>query len=262
MSASGTNPQNLKNRLADLVLQKQISNVIADHKNSVLRKTLTIMILGLGLCGVLGVILVMSSYSGRLRSEEIHSQMAQAQVPPANQNFQPQGGATGFNPQSMNKGNSLGFAGAPAATNETGILAEPTGLQKTDFMYDPTGLRDPFKPFFSNKLPSPSMIAPIPGAAVAQPGVIKPPVEVIPENPLEAFDLAQLKVVAIILSSKNSKVVIKDPTGKLHYLKTNSRMGRSQGQISEIKEGGIVVVERFMEGAGAAVNKTFIPVSK
>ena len=227
-----------------------------------------VLLVCLGLIGGIGIVLLASSFSARGLSQEQENLSPQNQpVAPINTNMPAGAGssaAEGFAPK-VNRPGAIGQPGAGAAgqvTNMSAVGTEPSGLQRTDFIYDPTGLRDPFKPFFANKF---AMVPTTPSNSMpTNTGVgkiLKPAVEVL-SDPLESFDLAQLKVVAIIWSAKNSRVVIKDPTGKLHHLKTNAKLGRSQGVISEIKEGGIVVVERFMEGAGAAVNKTFIPVSK
>ena len=234
-----------------------------------------VLLVCLGLIGGVGIVLLASSFSARGLSQEqenlspqnqpgLDSHMsANPKTPPPNMPVGVGLGAEGFAP----KVNRLGvdvLPGAPqtGAVSSSGVGVEPLGLQRTDFIYDPTGLRDPFRPFFANKF---AMVPTTPSNSMptntGAGKILKPAVEVL-SDPLESFDLAQLKVVAIIWSAKNSRVVIKDPTGKLHHLKTNAKLGRSQGVISEIKEGGIVVVERFMEGAGAAVNKTFIPVSK
>lgn len=225
-----------------------------------------VLLVCLGIIGGIGIVLLASSFSARGLSQEQENLSPQNQpVSPMNMNPNMPAGvgssaAEGFAPK-VNRPGVTGQLGA-GVVNSSGVGVEPLGLQRTDFIYDPTGLRDPFRPFFANKFamvpttPSNSMPTNEGGGKV-----LKPAVEVL-SDPLEFFDLAQLKVVAIIWSAKNSRVVIKDPTGKLHHLKTNAKLGRSQGVISEIKEGGIVVVERFMEGAGAAVNKTFIPVSK
>lgn len=125
---------------------------------------------------------------------------------------------------------------------------EPGATAPTDaFVYDPTGKRDPFEPD-------------LPREAIQQPKVIQEtpvtqeetaeqqtPKQTRPLEPLEAYDLSQLKVSAIIWDTKNPRAMITDPQRGTHYVKLKTRIGRHNGFIAAIREGEIVVVEYGQE---------------
>ncbi|MBT4761246.1 MAG: hypothetical protein HOO06_06060 [Bdellovibrionaceae bacterium] len=91
------------------------------------------------------------------------------------------------------------------------------------YNYDPTGRRNPFQRIDN---------------IVAEAGNSQRPL-----LPLENFELSQLKLLGIIKSKGFSRIMIKDPTGKVHVLTKDQRIGRNQGYIADIRESEIVVVE-------------------
>lgn len=120
------------------------------------------------------------------------------------------------------------------------------------FIYDPTGKRDPFDP----NLGGPTEAAPAP--TIEEPEM---PTETIvrrdrPLDPLEAYDLAQIKVEAVIWDTKSPRAMLRDPQGGVHYVKIKSRIGKKDGFVVAIREGEVVVVEYAPDSNGQFI-KTF-----
>lgn len=90
--------------------------------------------------------------------------------------------------------------------------------------YDPRGRRDPF----------------------GQPSVERKLVQGNPHGPLlplQNFDLNQLRLTGIIWDVKAPKAILKDPTGNIHVVGPNAKIGPRNGYVATIREGEIVVIE-------------------
>lgn len=129
---------------------------------------------------------------------------------------------------------------AQGAPVDASILS-PAGSTDT-YTYDPTGKRDPFRPEDEKEVLSDDSTG----------GVVKHsqgPAPLAPRElePLEAFDLTQLKVSAIIWDVKNPRALVRDPNGGTHTLRIKTRLGRRNGFVVAIREGEIVVVEYDVE---------------
>lgn len=74
------------------------------------------------------------------------------------------------------------------------------------YTYDPTGRRDPFRPFGQSQImaPVPAPI-PIPAQQSGVPSVLQPPTPLAQAEPLQQYDLAQLKVVGIVWEVRGPK---------------------------------------------------------
>ncbi|MFZ4403706.1 MAG: pilus assembly protein PilP [Pseudobdellovibrionaceae bacterium] len=121
------------------------------------------------------------------------------------------------------------FDGATAVPESN---AKP--LQMGDFVYDPTGKRDPFKPYRS------LMKADIKD---------NKPVEIT--DPLQRWDIDKFKVVAVLWNVTNPRAMIRDPDGRLFSIAKNTRVGRNNGYVSQIREGEILIVESIIGEEGA-----------
>jgi type IV pilus assembly protein PilO len=99
--------------------------------------------------------------------------------------------------------------------------------------YDPQGRRDPMDPLVKETPPpaAPRRVERIPGAA---------------REPLGHFDLAALKLVAIVRGGFGSKALVKAPDGKGHYVTVGTRMGRHGGRVSEIRDQALVIEEIYV----------------
>lgn len=103
----------------------------------------------------------------------------------------------------------------------------PPGFQNAEgYNYDPTGKRDPFKPFGQSQATQ----APDPSSKR-------------PTEPLEMYDVAQFKLVGVIWNVRAPKAMVRDPSGKLHMVKKETKIGRNNGFVAAIREGEIIVVE-------------------
>lgn len=109
------------------------------------------------------------------------------------------------------------------------------------YIYDPSGKRDPFRP-----LPA------IRGMTLGGQ----------PVEPLEKFDLEQLKLVGILWDTKKPKAMVKDPTGKVHMVYPNTKMGKRNGYIRLIREGEVVVIESIVDEDKTVKNAKVLVLKK
>ncbi len=74
---------------------------------------------------------------------------------------------------------------------------------------------------------------------------IGPSEEKIPTNPLEKFDIHELKVKAIVYDPRNPMAVIEDPEGQTYIVKRGMKIGRADGTITRISRDKIYVLEKY-----------------
>ncbi len=121
-----------------------------------------------------------------------------------------------------------------APTNLMDAAADPNLRLSPDggFYYEPEGKRDPFRSFFVEEIPT------TPGGVAA------------PVDSLQAYDLSQLKVVAILWNVGDPKALIRSPSGKLFMVRSleKSKIGRNKGYVASIREGEVVVFELSQDG--------------
>ncbi|WP_171818330.1 pilus assembly protein PilP [Pyxidicoccus fallax] len=95
------------------------------------------------------------------------------------------------------------------------------------YTYNPVGKRDPFR------------------SPVDELGPVNPnPVSACNE-PLCAFDLDQLKLVAVVTGDANPVAMVEDPAGRGHIVRRNTRMGRQGGKVTQILRDSVTVTEVF-----------------
>ena len=111
---------------------------------------------------------------------------------------------------------------------DVGPVAVSAGLG-----YDPQGRRDPMEPLVKE--------APPPAA----PRRVGRELTTVRE-PLERFDLATLKLVAIVRGGFGSKALVKAPDGKGYYVTVGTRMGVHGGRVSEIRDQALVIEELYV----------------
>lgn len=63
------------------------------------------------------------------------------------------------------------------------------------------------------------------------------------DDPLRSASLEDYKLAGLVWKTKVPKAIIKDTEGKTHILKTGDYLGDKQGQIIQIREGEVVVLE-------------------
>lgn len=63
--------------------------------------------------------------------------------------------------------------------------------------------------------------------------------------PLERWSLDELTLLGVVWGVDNPKAMIQDPSGKVHIVKKNAKIGLNGGYIAVVREGEIVIVESF-----------------
>ncbi len=112
---------------------------------------------------------------------------------------------------------------AAAAATET---KEAPVVSSVNYSYNPVGKRDPFRS----------------------------PIEELTHThndsqvqscnePLCAWDLDQLKLVAVVTGDANPLAMVEDPLGRGHIVRRNARMGRQGGRVTQILRDSVTVTE-------------------
>jgi type IV pilus assembly protein PilP len=101
------------------------------------------------------------------------------------------------------------------------------------YAYDPQGRRDPFKPLIAAKKPT----------ADTEPESMTCP-------PLQEFELANLKLVAIIWGELGRKAMFKAPNGRGYAVTENMQIGRHCGRVRRIDSQAVFIEERRKDSEG------------
>lgn len=125
------------------------------------------------------------------------------------------------------------------------ISEDPDLLKKSlsDYAYDPKGKRDPFMPFY--------------GGESITPGDLVGPV-----TTLQRYDLDRLRLIGIIWDISRPRAMVLDPTGNVHVIEVNAKMGRNNAYVAAIREGEIVVVEPFEDGEKKSYTTKVLAIGK
>jgi type IV pilus assembly protein PilP len=114
-------------------------------------------------------------------------------------------------------------AAAAAAATET---KEAVAESSVTYTYNLVGKRDPFR----------SPLEELRGTKQNQ-------VETSCAEPLCAWDLDQLKLVAVVTGDANPVAMVEDPLGRGHIVRRNARMGRQGGRVTQILRDSLTVTE-------------------
>jgi len=95
--------------------------------------------------------------------------------------------------------------------------------------YSPVGKKDPFESFVIE---------------------LKKSQESIMGNPLQRYELAQLKLIGIMSNIPVPRAMIEDPTGKGWIVKAGTNIGKHFGKVKKIGEESIIVVEEYHDRFG------------
>ncbi len=138
---------------------------------------------------------------------------------------------------------------APTSAPTQATTAEPAAQTENaqsfdlspqiDYVYDPTGKKDPFKPYRAPRLR----------------GDNRPQA---PIDPLANVEVTQLRLVAVIWNTPKPRAVVTDPQNRNFILFKNMRVGRNEGVVVDIREGEVVIVEKFDDGFGNTVREARI----
>ncbi|MBF0127085.1 MAG: pilus assembly protein PilP [Magnetococcales bacterium] len=104
------------------------------------------------------------------------------------------------------------------------------------YTYRSVGKRDPFQPPAAVEKQLAAAMAAAKDLPVAPQRV---------KEPLEAFQLDSLKLVAILFSAEKEEpaAMVQDPTGKGHLIRKKNFIGSREGQIMEIQDGVVIIHE-------------------
>jgi len=106
------------------------------------------------------------------------------------------------------------------------VAAEAVPVE-AKFVYQIEGRRDPFVPLVATKSTAASF-----------------------EKPLEAFDLPQFLIKAVIIGMGETKVMVAAPDGKSYILKKGMRLGKANGVIQDINRERVLVEEQYQDMTG------------
>ncbi len=203
---------------------------------------------------IIGVTISLVSY--KLRAQETaagEKQSSEATNPPAPADLPPAAASQPSTAPAVppSTGEEIGSQGG--GYQEEGIAFQPS----PEYTYDPNNRRDPFRPFGQAQVSPVLPMEPIDDGKPPKPGGPNVP----PPNmgtPLQNYDIGQFKLLGIIWNVKNPKAVIRDPMNKQHILYRYTKIGRNNGFVAEIREGGVVIVEPSVgdNGMPAAVTRS------
>lgn len=95
-----------------------------------------------------------------------------------------------------------------------------------NYSYNPVGKRDPFRS------PLEELVRTNTSTQVSS-----------CSDPLCAWDLDQLKLVAVVTGDANPIAMVEDPLGRGHVVRRNARMGRQGGRVTQILRDSVTVTE-------------------
>jgi Tfp pilus assembly protein PilP len=145
----------------------------------------------------------------------------------------------------------------PAQTTETQNTdaqpAQTTETQNTDAQpadqYEAEGRRDPFESLIGEK------------QSGVKPGPVRDPSR--PRGPLEGFDLSALHLTGIVWGKLGRRAVIRAPDGKGYFVTVGMYMGQNGGQVVEIENHRVVILEKHRDVKGRIIDKTLtIPLRR
>jgi type IV pilus assembly protein PilP len=99
------------------------------------------------------------------------------------------------------------------------------------YVYNPAGRRDPFQPL-----------------VVAARQAVAAPEE--PLTPLQTYDIAQFRLIGIIVGKGEPRAMIVAPDGKSYILQRNIKIGKNGGKVTEVQREMVLVEEKFEDFAG------------
>ncbi|MEJ2155192.1 MAG: pilus assembly protein PilP [Desulfobacteraceae bacterium] len=103
--------------------------------------------------------------------------------------------------------------------------------------YDSRGRFDPFEPLLKDD---------------AEQGVTtsKSRKKRIPQTPLERVAISQLKLSAIMRSSKGNSAIVEDATGKGYVVRKGTYIGLNSGQVTKISKSSVMIEEEIEDVSG------------
>ena len=109
------------------------------------------------------------------------------------------------------------------------------------YTYDASNLRDPFKPLIATAIPP---------EITSQESVNCPPTQ--------EFELASLKLVAIVWGEMGRKAMLKAPNGRGYAVTEEMLVGRNCGRIHRIESNAVVIEETRRDSGGKVLKKEVV----
>lgn len=109
------------------------------------------------------------------------------------------------------------------------------------YEYDPSGRRDPFKPLIDTKKPT---------AAIEEEKMSCPP--------LQEFELASLKLVAIVWGELGRKAMLKAPDGRGYTIREEMQVGRNCGRVRRIESKTVIIEETHRDTEGRVLKEEVV----
>ncbi len=106
--------------------------------------------------------------------------------------------------------------------------------KETEFAYVTEGRRDPFVPLSR----------------------IKKPLSAVndePETPLQSYDIAQFRLVGVIVGKGEPKAMVVAPDGKSYILARGVKVGKNNGVVVDITTETILVEEKYYDYSGNVI---------
>lgn len=119
--------------------------------------------------------------------------------------------------------------------------AAPPAAAKTEeepeeaFVYSGEGRRDPFVPLSQIRQPMPG-------------------VDEEPETPLQSYDIAQFRLVGVIVGKGQPKAMVVSPDGKSYVLAKGVKIGKNNGVVVDITSDAILVKETYYDFSGNVID--------
>lgn len=143
-------------------------------------------------------------------------------------------------------------AAAPASgtveTAKPSELAEEKIKSEDTYVYNSTGKIDPFRSLILGKkeqIKQEEERRKIEEARESE--KFKKELEKIPVTPLQQFELASMKVVAIMWGEIGKYALVEAPDGKGYTIKKGTYIGKSRGIVKNITDDAIIVEEKYQD---------------
>jgi type IV pilus assembly protein PilP len=127
------------------------------------------------------------------------------------------------------------------AANAPSLEALLPKAEEESYSYDPSGRRDPFKPLITTTKPT---------AVFSQERPNCPP--------LQDFELASLKLVAIVWGDMGRKAMLKAPNGRGYPVMEEMRIGRNCARIRRIESSAVVIEETRADSEGKVLTEEVV----
>jgi len=127
--------------------------------------------------------------------------------------------------------------GKPAVTAAAEVKKAPP--EAADYHYDSMGKIDPFVPLVREVE-----------------GMDEQVMSEGPLTPLQRYTLAELQLVAVIVAGDQSKAMVEDGKGDGYILTKGTMIGNKHGEVAEIKQNEVVIVEKEVNpSTGGVIQK-------